>query len=158
MSEAGPGPGPSRLPTLTPLEIPSQSDVVSRPRANSKSKPRSVVDPVLRNALRYTISAREYETLHKYVLSRSRLLRKRMPSVNTVEKYMDGGSTRRSSITDRDTSRGNGKGKGKEKATNNKGDTYNARAIRDALRVFVATGLGMKAYETVMARLKAQKE
>ncbi|KAI2617952.1 hypothetical protein GGS26DRAFT_575543 [Hypomontagnella submonticulosa] len=148
--------GPSRLPTLAPLEIPNQSDAVSRPRANSKSKPRSVVDPVLRNALRYTISAREYETLHKYVLSRSRLLKKRMPSVNTVERYMDGGSNRRSSITDRDTGRGDGKGK--EKATHNRGDTYNARAIRDSLRVFIATGLGMRAYETVMARLKAQKE
>ncbi|KAI1408639.1 hypothetical protein F5Y13DRAFT_106608 [Hypoxylon sp. FL1857] len=149
--------GPSRLPTLTPLEIPSQHDIVSRPRANSKSKPKSAVDPVLRNALRYTISAREYETLHKYVLSRSRLLRKRMPSVNTVERYMDGGNTRRGSISDRDS----GKGKGKEKATNgngSRGDTYNARVIRDALRVFIATGLGMRAYEMVMARLKAQKE
>ncbi|OTA56654.1 hypothetical protein K449DRAFT_416344 [Hypoxylon sp. EC38] len=148
--------GPSRLPTLTSLEIPSQPDIIPRPRADSKSKPKSAVDPVLRNALRYTISAREYETLHKYVLSRSRLLRKRMPSVNTVERYMDGGNTRRGSISDRDSA----KGKGKEKATENgsRGDTYNARAIRDALRVFIATGLGMRTYETVLARLKAQKE
>ncbi|KAI2462956.1 hypothetical protein F4781DRAFT_418123 [Annulohypoxylon bovei var. microspora] len=147
----------SRLPTLPPLEIPSQPDILSRSRANSRSKPRSAVDPVLRNALRYTISAREYETLHKYVLSRSRLLRKRVPSVNTVDRYMDGGGTRRRSITEGDGS----KGKGKEKPTSgnaDRGDTYNARTIRDSLRVFIATGLGVQAYETVMTKLKAQKE
>ncbi|KAI0116709.1 hypothetical protein F4814DRAFT_439315 [Daldinia grandis] len=146
--------GPSRLPILAPLEIPNHPDVVSRPRANSKPKPRSAVDPVLRNALRYTISAREYETLHKYVLSRSRLLRKRIPSVNAVERYMDGGG--RGSVSDRDA----GRGKGKEKAANggiSRGDTYNARTIRDVLRVFIATGLGMKAYETILARVKGQK-
>lgn len=147
--------GPSRLPTLTPLDIPKQPDAVSRPRAKSKVKPRSTVDPVLRNALRYTISAREYETLHKYVLSRSRLLKKRMPSVNTVEKYMEGGSTRRGSFADRDGDRTKGKGKA---TGGGRGDTYNARAIRDSLRVFIATGIGMKAFETVLTRLKAQKE
>ncbi|KAF3065179.1 hypothetical protein GL218_00967 [Daldinia childiae] len=146
--------GPSRLPILSPLEIPSNPDVISRPRANSKPKPRSAVDPVLRNALRYTISAREYETLHKYVLSRSRLLRKRIPSVNAVERYMDGG--RGGSVSDRDA----GRGKGKENAANRgigRGDTYNARTIRDVLRVFVATGLGMRTYEIILARVKGQK-
>ncbi|KAI2627664.1 hypothetical protein GGR54DRAFT_636792 [Hypoxylon sp. NC1633] len=158
--------GPSKVPDLTSLENPNQSATLSRPRANSKSKQKSTVDPILRNALRYTISAREYETLHKYVLSRSRLLRKRVPSISTVEKYMDGGSSgssdggggaKRVSRTDSDTS----KGKGKEKATSGgtgKGDTYNARAIRDALRVFIAAGIGTKVYETVVARLTARKE
>ncbi|KAI1373119.1 hypothetical protein F4677DRAFT_430304 [Hypoxylon crocopeplum] len=148
--------GPSR-PIIPPLEIPKQSESASHPRANFKSTPKSTVDPVLRNALRYTISAREYETLHKYVLSRSRLLRKKMPSVSTVENYMDGGNSKRGSVSDRDASRG----KGKEKATNggtSRRDTYNTRAIRDALRVFMATGLGMRAYELVMARLKRQKD
>ncbi|KAI1204205.1 uncharacterized protein F4807DRAFT_448579 [Annulohypoxylon truncatum] len=149
----------SRLPTLPPLEIPSQPDAVTRPRASSKSKPRSAVDPVLRNAIRYTISAREYETLHKYVLSRSRLLRKRVPSVNAVERYMEGSGIRRGSVTDGDV--GKGKENRKEKPANGNadgGDTYNARAIRDSLRVFMATGLGVRAYETVMTRVKAQKE
>ncbi|KAL7622655.1 hypothetical protein AAE478_008168 [Parahypoxylon ruwenzoriense] len=149
---------PARLSTLPPLDIPKKPDIVLRPRANSKSKPKSTVDPVLRNALRYTISAREYETLHKYVLSRSRLLRKRVPSVSAVERYMDGSSgTRRRSITDRDAARN----KAKEKASGgaaSRGDTYNTRAIRDSLRVFIATGIGMRAYEMVLARLKAQKE
>ncbi|KAJ4303876.1 hypothetical protein N0V88_001474 [Collariella sp. IMI 366227] len=41
----------------------------------------SATDPILRNALRYTISAREYATLHRYVISRSKVLKKRAPSV-----------------------------------------------------------------------------
>jgi hypothetical protein len=56
---------------------------------------------------------------------------------------------------------GKGKGKGREgsSASNGSGgDTYNARAIRHALRIFVATGLGMKAYDLIMGRLKGQKE
>lgn len=67
---------------------------------------------------------------------------------------MDGG--RRGSVSDRDA----GRGKGKEKAANGgigRGDTYNARTIRDVLRVFIATGLGMRAYETILARVKGQK-
>jgi hypothetical protein len=56
---------------------------------------------------------------------------------------------------------GKGKGKANEGApgpSGHRGDTYNARAVRHALRVFVATGLGMKAYDAVMARLKGEKE
>ncbi|KAI0879977.1 uncharacterized protein GGS22DRAFT_176130 [Annulohypoxylon maeteangense] len=145
----------SRMPTLPPIEIPSQYEVISRPRANSKSKYKSPVDPVLRNAIRYTISAREYETLHKYVLSRSRLLRKRVPSVNAVERYMEGGGIRRGSMVDGDVDGGKER---PDKSSDDGGDTYNARAIRDSLRVFMATGLGVRAYEAVMMRLKSQKE
>ncbi|CRK24373.1 hypothetical protein BN1708_018098, partial [Verticillium longisporum] len=60
------------------------------PNAPRTLTPKSVSDPVLRNALRYTISAREYATLHKYVISRSRVLRRTAPSVATVEKMVDG--------------------------------------------------------------------
>ncbi|KAI2636816.1 hypothetical protein GGS21DRAFT_513380 [Xylaria nigripes] len=136
----------------------SNFDVVPQPSAASSSNPKSAVDPVLRNALRYTISAREYETLHKYVISRSRLLQKRAPTVSTVEKYINGES--------RDSHKGKGKGKEKEKEKEQnvslgvrsvmKGDSYNARAIRHALRVFVVTGLGVKAYEIILARVKGQ--
>ncbi|KAH9885323.1 hypothetical protein F4778DRAFT_761106 [Xylariomycetidae sp. FL2044] len=165
--------GPSKPPTIPHLEIPRpEPPSISRPRASSKvvKTQSSVADPVLRNALRYTISAREYDTLHKYVLSRSRILRKRAPSVNAVERYMDGGassssSARRSSIGEPDAVH-RGKGKGKEKALaassrypgGGRGDSYNARAIRHALRIFVATGLGAKAYEIIMTRLKGQKD
>ncbi|KAI3330247.1 hypothetical protein F4824DRAFT_479230 [Ustulina deusta] len=151
---------PPRLSSIPPLEIPSLGpDTMPRLRAVSAPKPKSVVDPVLRNALRYTISAREYETLHKYVISRSRALRKRAPTVNTVEKYINGDSNRRGSVG-RDVT----KGKGKEKATPRSlgprggGDNYNARAIRHALRVFVATGIGAKAYEILLTRIKGRKK
>ncbi len=154
------GSSPPRLSSIPPLEIPSLGpDTMPRPRAVSAPKPKSVVDPVLRNALRYTISAREYETLHKYVISRSRALRKRAPTVNTVEKYINGDSNRRGSVG-RDVT----KGKGKEKATPRSlgprggGDNYNARAIRHALRVFVATGIGAKAYEILLTRIKGRKK
>ncbi|KAI1816576.1 hypothetical protein GGS20DRAFT_216015 [Poronia punctata] len=149
--------GSSSSSRLPPLDIPKGD--APRPRAGSISKPKSAADPVLRNALRYTISAREYETLHKYVISRSRLLRKRAPTVNTVEKYMDGETNqRRDSV-----GRGSGKGKGKETAASRNpgrrgGDTYNARAIRHALRVFLITGIGAKAYESLLARLKGQND
>ncbi|ORY63853.1 uncharacterized protein BCR38DRAFT_465968 [Pseudomassariella vexata] len=123
-----------------PIESPvSKPAPISRPRA---------ADPILRIALRYTISAREYEVLHKYVLSRSRVLRRRAPSINAMQKYMDG--------RDGDTSKGTGKGNEAVGSAGSGGDTYNARAIRHALRVFIATGLGTKAYEIIMARLKGQ--
>ncbi|KAI0021750.1 hypothetical protein F4780DRAFT_789797 [Xylariomycetidae sp. FL0641] len=154
--------GSSKPPAVPPIDIPPPSNPASRPRANSKTKPKSMSDPVLRNALRYTISAREYETLHKYVLSRSRVLRKRAPSVNAVEKYMDGSaSNRRSSVDDRD--RGAGRGKGKERAVSRgggagRGDSYNARAIRHALRIFLATNLGATVFQAVVARIKGSQE
>ncbi|KAI1436259.1 hypothetical protein GGR50DRAFT_252534 [Xylaria sp. CBS 124048] len=131
----------------------SNSDVLPRPGGASGLNPKSVVDPVLRNALRYTISAREYETLHKYIISRSRLLQKRAPTVSTVEKYINGDTRRRGSV-------GRDKGKGKEKDVLTsasgapKGDDYNTRAIRDALRVFIITATGAKAYEFLLARIK----
>lgn len=79
--------------------------------------------------------------------------------MNAVEKYMEGAGARRGSISWHDT----GKGKNKEDevvqdASSKGGDTFNARAIRHALRVFIGTGLGMKAYEVAMARLKGGKE
>ncbi|KAI1856069.1 hypothetical protein JX265_011966 [Neoarthrinium moseri] len=144
--------GPSRVPAI---DMPKSSPA-SRPRASSKSMPKSAADPILRNALRYTISAREYESLHKYVLSRSRLLRRKAPSVHAVEKYMDGGGGR-----EQDLGKTKAKGKGRADGASSggsRGDTYNARAIRHALRLFVATGIGMKAYEIIIARVKGQKE
>lgn len=115
---------------------------------------RSTTDPILRNALRYTISAREYATLHKYVISRSRALKKRAPSVDTVQRIMEG---------NRGASKG-AKGKGKRRdgeehkvAATPDPDDYNARAIRHSIRVFVATGALMKLWGVVSARLMGKK-
>jgi len=138
----------------------SSDDGFSRPRAGSRAKSSSAADPVLRNALRYTITSREYEKLHKFVLSRSRVLRRKVPSPTAMEKYMDGTSSGRWSSSAAANalpqSRGTGKGKGAKSKANEPaaGDTYNARAVRHALRVFIITNVGMKAYEALMARIK----
>lgn len=83
-------------------------------------------DPILRNALRYTISPREYAALHKYILSKSRALRRATPSPSSVEKALQ---------------------------PRKGGDDYNAKAVRHSLRVFTATWIGMKAWDAVMGRL-----
>ncbi|KAG5974978.1 hypothetical protein E4U55_007917, partial [Claviceps digitariae] len=94
------------------------------------------VDPVLRNTLRYTISAREYATLHKYILSRSKALRRAVPSPASVDKALQ---------------------PQQEQHRKGGGDDYNARAVRHALRVFVATMAGMKGWEAVGRRLGGGK-
>jgi hypothetical protein len=83
-------------------------------------------DPILRNALRYTISPREYAALHRYVLSKSRALRRATPSPSSVEKALQ---------------------------PRKGGDDYNAKAVRHSLRVFTATWIGMKAWDAIMRRL-----
>lgn len=94
--------------------------------ASSGQRPKAT-DPILRNTLRYTISAREYATLHRYVLSRSRVLRRAAPSPGSVEKALQ---------------------------PKRKGESdYNARAVRHALRVFVTTWLGLKGWEEVSKRM-----
>ncbi|KAK4225763.1 hypothetical protein QBC38DRAFT_253313 [Podospora fimiseda] len=130
------------------------------PSAGSAVTANSTSDPILRNALRYTISAREYALLHKYVISRSKALKKRAPTVDAVQRMMD---------SDSGNVRGRtvaivGKGKGKEKHQNTKGgaaaagtDDYNARAIRHSIRVFLGTATSMKLWNVLSARLLAKK-
>lgn len=91
------------------------------PRVSAKS----TTDPILRNALRYTISAKEYETLHKYITSRSKVLKRNVPSVAKVEKLVERHGR----------------------------DDYNAAAVRAALRVFVATGAGLKLWSLAKERV-----
>lgn len=115
----------------------------SRPRATSQTTPRSTIsDPVLRNTLRYTVSAREYATLHKYVLSRSRVLRKATPSPGSVERALSQPSG----------------GDGVSSTKTGGHDDFNAKAVRHALRVFVATWVGMKGWEAVTKRMSGDKE
>ncbi|KAM0212724.1 hypothetical protein ACHAPQ_002545 [Fusarium lateritium] len=101
----------------------SSSDASSSRSSRSSA---ATTDPVLRNTLRYTISAHEYAALHKYILSRSRVLRRSTPTPNRVEKALQ-------------------PPKG--------GDDYNARTVRHALRVFVMTFLGMKGWDVVAKRM-----
>lgn len=108
----------------------TSSDAAANPRpratSSSLSSSKAATDPVLRNALRYTVSAREYAALHKYIISRSRVLRRATPSPSSVDKALQ---------------------------PKKGGDDYNARAVRHALRVFVATFLGMKGWGAVAKRM-----
>ena len=100
--------------------------------AHDSSKPsrdrltaKSTTDPVLRNALRYTISAKEYQALHKYIISRSKILKRNTPSVSQVEKLVERSGR----------------------------DDHNAAAVRASLRVFLATAAGLKAWSVISERL-----
>ena len=86
---------------------------------------KSTTDPILRNALRYTISAKEYQTLHKYIISRSKVLKRNTPTVSQVEKFVERPGR----------------------------DDHNAAAVRASIRVFVATAAGLKAWAIFKERV-----
>ncbi|KAG6207575.1 hypothetical protein E4U50_003761 [Claviceps purpurea] len=109
------------------------------------------VDPVLRNTIRYTISAREYAALHKYILSRSRALRKAAPTPAAVDKALQ---PRRDAGNDNSNSTGTGTGTG---IITSNGDDYNARAVRHALRVFLVALAGIKAWDAVARKLAGNR-
>ncbi|KAI4106822.1 MAG: hypothetical protein LQ339_002794 [Xanthoria mediterranea] len=83
----------------------------------------SRVDPILRNVLRYTVSAKEYKTLHDYLISRSPpAVRKHAPPparVNSIARASD---------------------------------EHNAAAIRASLRVFLASQTGLQIWDQLTAR------
>ncbi|KAK0644171.1 hypothetical protein B0T16DRAFT_333618 [Cercophora newfieldiana] len=151
--------GPPRIsppanPNPTPLPVPSTRSPASS-SSSAALNAKSTSDPILRNALRYTISAREYGLLHKYVISRSRVLKRKAPTVESVREMMEG----ETAATQGKAAKGKGaKGKGKETGRQVVVvDDYNARAVRHSLRVFVATGALMKMWGMVSARLAGKK-
>lgn len=84
-------------------------------------------DPILRNALRYTLSAKEYKTLHEYLISRSpQAVKKRTLS---PPKYA---------------------------ALVQSKDDYNGAAVRASLRVFIATQTSLKLWELIKRKLFAR--
>lgn len=97
----------------------------SRPGPHDRVSAKSTADPILRNALRYTISAKEYETLHKYIISHSKILKRNAPTVARVEKLVERPGR----------------------------DDYNASAVRASLRVFFATVAGLKVWDIIQERL-----
>jgi hypothetical protein len=101
----------------------SSSSASSPPSASGKPQ---TMDPVLRNALRYTISAKEYELLHQYLLSRAPAVRKRTPNPKRFETISRGP------------------------------DDYNVAAIRASLRLGIATFSGLKAWELITTKLLAR--
>ena len=76
------------------------------------------VDPILRNALRYTISEKEYKTLHEYLITRSPpAVRKRAPQPPRYNAIVQSK------------------------------DDYNAAAVRASLRLFVTSQAGLKIWD-----------
>lgn len=94
----------------------------SASQPSSSGKPERI-DPILRNALRYTVSPREYQLLHQYLLSRAPAVRKRTLPPRRYEAISKGS------------------------------DDYNAAAIRVTLRFAVATFSGLKAWELITTKL-----
>ncbi|KAF2867577.1 hypothetical protein BDV95DRAFT_581269 [Massariosphaeria phaeospora] len=84
------------------------------------------IDPILRNALRYTISPKEYQLLHQYLLSRAPAVRKRTLPPRRYEAI----------------SRGS--------------DDYNAAAIRASLRLAVVTFGSLKTWELITDKFLAR--
>lgn len=84
------------------------------------------MDPILRNALRYTISAKEYQLLHQYLLSRAPAVKKRTLHPRTYDAITKGP------------------------------DDYNVAAIRASLRLGVLTFSGLKAWELISTRVLAR--
>jgi len=96
----------------------------SQPSSSGKSQP---VDPILRNALRYTISAKEYQLLHQYLLSRTPVVKKRTLHPNKYEALAKGP------------------------------DDYNVAAIRASLRLGVLTFSGLKAWELITTKFLSRE-
>ena len=86
------------------------------------------VDPVLLNAIRYTISAKEYKTLHEYLIKQSpQLIRTRAPQPLNYD----------AAVADR--------------------NDYNAAAVRASLRVFLAAETGLKVWDIITAQIQRRR-
>ncbi|MCJ1477179.1 hypothetical protein MMC13_005850 [Lambiella insularis] len=101
---------------------------MSDPELQASSRAGSnAIDPVLQNAIRYTISAKEYRTLHQYLLKQSpSALGNRAPQPS---KY--------------------------DAAISHK-DDYNAAAIRASLRVFLAAQTGLSLWDIITVQIFRQ--
>ncbi|KAF2225501.1 hypothetical protein BDZ85DRAFT_231329 [Elsinoe ampelina] len=109
----------------------SPSESSSRPSngSTSSSSSKRPLDPVFRNALRYTVSPKEYELLHNYLLSRApATVKKRAPQPKKYEAMM------------------------------RHGGEYNSASIRAAIRVFIAVYTGFKGWEVISEKLLRRRQ
>ena len=105
---------------LWPSTMASKDPYPSPPPSPAQIK----TDPILRNALRYTLSAKEYKTFHQYLISRSpTAVRTRALA---PPKYAALVQTK---------------------------DDYNGAAIRASLRAFIATQTSLKLWELIKGSL-----
>jgi hypothetical protein len=103
----------------------------SRSSSSPNGLPKRPIDPITRTALRYTISPREYELLHQYLISRApERVQKRTPNPTRYEK-----------IT---------------KSANDTSD-YNVATLRTALRLFAGAYTGLKIWELVSSQIASRR-
>ncbi|CAD0082444.1 unnamed protein product [Aureobasidium vineae] len=93
--------------------------------ASSGSRPK--LDAVTRNALRYTISAKEYELLHQYLASRAPSVQKRALPPRRYEAIVE--SKHDASVS----------------------------TVRASLRVFAMTYAALKGWDVISRRLRPSK-
>merc|ERR1711939_652730 len=111
--------------TANMASSPPRAPSVSSASSGSSDGKRQV-DPITRTALRYTISPREYELLHQYLISRApQRVQRRTPKPVRYEK-----------IT---------------KSTSESGD-YNVAAVRAAFRVFAVSFALMLLFHRLLSR------
>lgn len=99
---------------------------VSSGASSTGSSSTGTIDPVVRNALRYSLSPREYQLLHKYLIARAPAVKKRAPPPAKYERAVSSA------------------------------DDYNAAAIRVSLRVFTTTFAGLKLWELISTKILAR--
>ncbi|KAF2396082.1 hypothetical protein EJ06DRAFT_483971 [Trichodelitschia bisporula] len=85
------------------------------------------MDPIVRNAMRYSLSPREYKLLHKYLLSRTPAVRTKAPQPARFERAVTAA------------------------------DDYNAAALRASVRLFGGVYGGLKLWEVIAARVLGRK-
>jgi hypothetical protein len=99
---------------------------VSSAASSTGSSNGAPMDPVVRNALRYSLSPREYQLLHKYLIARAPAVKKRAPPPARYERAVSSA------------------------------DDYNAAAIRVSLRVFATSFAGLKLWELISTKILAR--
>ncbi|OKL57344.1 hypothetical protein UA08_07644 [Talaromyces atroroseus] len=98
----------------------------SPPPDDAAVESQAQIHPLIRNALRLSLSAKEYKFLHERILKRSGSIEQRLPTPFRYETIV-------------------------RTTTNNK---YNVAAVRASLRMFLAVSGGLSLSEVVMARVR----
>lgn len=110
--------------TMSPS--PSDASSISSSSSNGSAGKRPI-DPILRNALRYTVSAKEYKLLHDYLISRAPAVEKRTPQPKRFEAIVKNGND------------------------------HTIATVRASLRVFVTAYTGFKAWDFILRKLEERR-
>jgi hypothetical protein len=106
------------------MSSPSSSTALPAAPDAPGSPQKSKMDPKLRVAMKYTLSPREYDSLHRLLVKRApKAVSKRTPSPSAYDAELQGR------------------------------DDYNASAIRASVRLFVASQAGLKLWKLVSTAL-----